>query len=277
MVYYNQDQKRFVYFYYKIKYKDDERVCEDYVNNISEYQRMVENTPTLSNFEYEVIKSNKEQDERLQVLNSLKNIEPLLGFTKLMGDFVQFGYVDKNYPEPLKSIRDKYEETTKAYLVSEYKKLLSKYKTEKEQSECNFNGSVIATDMESQSKITGTFISLQSGLLNSVNFKAKSGWITLNKDEFTRMVSIVALHVQTCFNAEEHCYNEIKNMSVDQLLDLDPEFRVDNISSETVNKLLEYYNATYTTMFLQAQAKAKQVIDTGISTGTKGSGTTKSK
>ena len=64
-------------------------------------------------------------------------------------------------------------------------------------------GALILTDRESQAQITGAFVTLQQGFVESVDFKAAGGtWVSLTLDDITPIAQAVAQHVQECFTME---------------------------------------------------------------------------
>lgn len=64
-------------------------------------------------------------------------------------------------------------------------------------------GITIATDRQTQSIITGAFISMSQGLLASVDWKAENGtWVKLNLTQLTPIAQAVVGHVQGCFTKE---------------------------------------------------------------------------
>jgi hypothetical protein len=66
------------------------------------------------------------------------------------------------------------------------------------------NGARIKTDRESQAIITGAFLSLSQGLIQSVDWKAGNGqWVQLGLPEMTAIAQVVSAHVQGCFSLEK--------------------------------------------------------------------------
>lgn len=64
-------------------------------------------------------------------------------------------------------------------------------------------GSVtIATDRESQAMMTGAYISLKQGLMQSVNWKGDDGWVTATLTEIEPIAQAVGQHIQACFTKE---------------------------------------------------------------------------
>lgn len=63
-------------------------------------------------------------------------------------------------------------------------------------------GAVVATAIEDQNRITSVIVNAERAGLQSVDFKATSGWVTLTLAELVAIASLVAQHVQRCYSAE---------------------------------------------------------------------------
>lgn len=71
-------------------------------------------------------------------------------------------------------------------------------------------GQKILTDRESQALISGACIKAMMRSPDVVfDFKAASGWITLNADQILAIGDAVAQHVQDCFTQRRLQYEEI--------------------------------------------------------------------
>lgn len=67
------------------------------------------------------------------------------------------------------------------------------------------DGIKVATSIDDQNRITTVVANARMAGLESVKFKAASGWITLSVAELEGVAAAVARHVQACFAAEcEH-------------------------------------------------------------------------
>lgn len=64
-------------------------------------------------------------------------------------------------------------------------------------------GQTIGTTREAQAQISSALMSLQGGLITSVDWKLGGEWVTLTLDQFAPMAAAVANHVQRCFAAEK--------------------------------------------------------------------------
>jgi len=63
-------------------------------------------------------------------------------------------------------------------------------------------GAEIKTDLESQAKIAGALQSMESGFVDSIEWKAANGWLTITLDQLKGIARAVAQHVQACYARE---------------------------------------------------------------------------
>ena len=245
------------FYYNKITFEDETGPKEVYTDNVSEYQIMAEKfSNRIKNMQVFTVEPTQEQIDRLAIVNKQANGQDVEGWSKQINTFVEHGYLDHTCPEFLKSQISKFRETSKAYLVKKLKAILSLHKTEKEQGGCVFQNSLIKTDSDSQAKITGTLIMMQSGAIPTVDFKAANGWLTLNAEQFKQLALAVATHAQVCFKAESIVIGELESKTLDDLVALDPDYRdpcvKDNGSGN--HKLIDLYEATYKSLLASAIA-----------------------
>lgn len=71
------------------------------------------------------------------------------------------------------------------------------------------NGIKLATDTSDQNRITTVIANAQLAGVETVSFKAESGWVTLTIAEVQGIAAAIALHVQNCFNIEMQQHAEI--------------------------------------------------------------------
>lgn len=64
------------------------------------------------------------------------------------------------------------------------------------------NGITVGTGTEDQNRITTVIANAQLAGVTTVDFKAQSGWVTLQLTEVHALAAAIALHVQACFSAE---------------------------------------------------------------------------
>lgn len=74
-------------------------------------------------------------------------------------------------------------------------------------------GVTIATDREGQSMLTGAYVSLKQGLMQSVNWKGDDGWVTATLTEIEPIAQAVGLHVQQCFTKESQLSAQVNAAS----------------------------------------------------------------
>lgn len=60
----------------------------------------------------------------------------------------------------------------------------------------------VSTGIDDQNRITSVIANARLAGLESVSFKAASGWVTLTLTELEGVAAAIAMHVQQCFNAE---------------------------------------------------------------------------
>jgi hypothetical protein len=73
------------------------------------------------------------------------------------------------------------------------------------------DGMSILTTREAQAQITSTTLALSLGTVEPpVRWKAESGWVSLGRDEIGFVAAAVALHVKTCFAAEEEVQSRLE-------------------------------------------------------------------
>lgn len=63
-------------------------------------------------------------------------------------------------------------------------------------------GVSIATGIDDQNRITSVIANARLAALETVSFKAASGWVTLTLAELESVAAAIAMHVQQCFSAE---------------------------------------------------------------------------
>lgn len=243
----------------KITFIDNGEEKEVYTDNPSIYEIMFNTDKTRFLLVYqEVVKPTEDQVKRLKILNDNSKGQEVEGFGEQINLFVQYGYVDSTCPVYLDKYRSEYKESSKNYLLSKYKKLLSAYKSNKEQDGCLFMDQMVKTDEASQAKITGTLVMMNTGALDTIDFKTATGWLTLNKEAFTKLALTVASHVQVCFSTENSVMNTLKDKSLEELIKLNPTTTQsladrDKAPGKTIYDL---YEETYTS-FLTAAQKAQ--------------------
>lgn len=95
------------------------------------------------------------------------------------------------------------------------------------------SGVRVATGIDDQNRITSVIANARLANLDTVSFKAASGWVTLTLAELEGVAAAIAMHVQACFNAER-AHHE----AIDALADLHAE------DPEALQQALEAYVIT---------------------------------
>jgi hypothetical protein len=86
-------------------------------------------------------------------------------------------------------------------------------------------GLVVAADTESIAKIESAHSAFQDGLISSVDFKARSGWVTV--PDATMMAAVrqaVVLHVQQGYSLEKQAADAIAAGTATTMADIDAIF-----------------------------------------------------
>lgn len=243
----------------KVTFLDDgvERVV--YTDSPSQYQVMAnEFKERITNMVTENFTPTEEMVERLNILNQQGMNKNMEGYGQQLNLFVEFGYLGSDAPEYMQRLINKYSASSKAYLISKYKKLLSAYKTEKEVGGCKFQDHNIKTDAESQAKITSTLMMLNTGVINNVDFKTADGFINLDTANFTKMAVTVAMHVQCCFKAEAVTIENLEKMTLLDLETYNPDKSMIGTKQEQeeakLNNIYNLYDVAYTDLVKKALA-----------------------
>ncbi|WP_171955575.1 DUF4376 domain-containing protein [Stenotrophomonas maltophilia] len=77
----------------------------------------------------------------------------------------------------------------------------------------------IATAVEDQNRINSVLSAADLGCIESVDFKAESGWISVPVGELREIAVQVALHVQRCFSAEMMHHRSIAELGTLEEID----------------------------------------------------------
>ena len=230
-----------------------------YTDSPSMYETMgLEYKDRITNMKVETFIPSEEQVERLKLVNKLAKGYNVEGFGDVINRYVEHGYLDESCPEYLltESRKTKTKAASKEYLIKVIKKRLSSLKTDKEKAGCMFMDCLIQTDPESQAKITGTLMMMNTGLIPSVDFKTKNGFINLDATQFQTMAVVVATHVQICFKAESIVIGQLDSKPIDELAELSGVIRTTQTpgskQQENVDKLEQLYNNTYDILMKKA-------------------------
>lgn len=85
-------------------------------------------------------------------------------------------------------------------------------------------GVVVGTTLEDQNRITSVVANARLAGVESVDFKADSGWTTLSVDEVEGVAAVISLHVQGCFSWARSMFDAIDalNLSLESVGDTLP-------------------------------------------------------
>lgn len=75
------------------------------------------------------------------------------------------------------------------------------------------SGVQVATGIDDQNRITSVISNASLSGLETVSFKATSGWATLTISELEGIAAAIALHVQQCFSAERTHHETIDELA----------------------------------------------------------------
>ena len=70
-------------------------------------------------------------------------------------------------------------------------------------------GISVGTTIDDQNRITSVIANAQLAGVESMDFKAQSGWVTLSLDQVRGIAAAVALHVHACYSAERQHHEAI--------------------------------------------------------------------
>ena len=84
-------------------------------------------------------------------------------------------------------------------------------------------GVQVGTATDDQNRITSVIANAQAAGVETVDFKASSGWVTLTVAQVQAIAAAIALHVQACFTAERAHHEAIATAADDELRGYDIE------------------------------------------------------
>jgi hypothetical protein len=83
------------------------------------------------------------------------------------------------------------------------------------------NGVKVKTDTDDQDRITATVTAMEAVGMESVDFKADTGWVTLTLSDIQSIRAVIAYHVQACFSAERAHHEAIDALPESELVGYD--------------------------------------------------------
>lgn len=106
-------------------------------------------------------------------------------------------------------------------------KKLSNLRRKVESGGVNYNGIILKTDEGSIAKITSTVMALQSGMMQSIDWKGHNGWITgVGYEQMIGIATTVSMHIEKSFSTENKIASKIEAMTESELdtFDLESEW-----------------------------------------------------
>ena len=82
-------------------------------------------------------------------------------------------------------------------------------------------GISVGTTIDDQNRVTSVIANAQLAGVESMDFKAESGWVTLSLDQVRGIAAAVALHVHACYAAERAHHDAIAAASDAELMAYD--------------------------------------------------------
>lgn len=76
----------------------------------------------------------------------------------------------------------------------------------------SIGGVQVGTNLDDQNRLSGVLSAIQLGGLESVDFKAQSGWVQLTAAELQGIALAISAHVQACFTAERAHHEAIEQL-----------------------------------------------------------------
>ncbi|WP_223484752.1 DUF4376 domain-containing protein [Stenotrophomonas indicatrix] len=113
---------------------------------------------------------------------------------------------DGNTPLPLVQVKSLGE--LKADLVA----AATAERWERETGGIVIGGVQVGTGLDDQNRLSGVLSAIQLGGLESVDFKAQSGWVQLTAPELQGIALAISAHVQACFTAERAHHEAIEQL-----------------------------------------------------------------
>lgn len=79
------------------------------------------------------------------------------------------------------------------------------------------SGVRVDTSTEDQNRITSVIANAELAGVDTVDFKAASGWVALTLEDLKQIAAAIARHVQACFSAERAHHEAIANLDDEDL------------------------------------------------------------
>lgn len=212
MLKFSQNQDKLEFCMSKIEYTENGIVHTLYTDNPSLYQRLINQDPAKSNYTLASLIPTEEQQARLEVLNKLD----IYNHPQYINDFqlfVETGAIvsDQNFFD---EIRATYRKEGQEYVNNKIKDVVKSIRKSVLDQGYEYEGNLIELDKESQSSINNILTLLNNKVITKTNYKTGTGFITLDKDQFTKLANVVNKYVQACYTAEEALVDEISKLDI---------------------------------------------------------------
>lgn len=110
-------------------------------------------------------------------------------------------------PEPTGGVR------TLDAIKSELKAAATAYRWERETGGIEIGGVTVGTGLDDQNRLSGVLAAIALGGLETVDFKAASGWTQLTAAQLQGIAMAISQHVQACFTAERAHHEAIDQLA----------------------------------------------------------------
>jgi len=113
---------------------------------------------------------------------------------------------DGNTPLPVTPVR------TLAEVKADLLAAVTAERWNRETGGITIGGVQVGTNLDDQNRLSGVLSAIQLGGLESVDFKAQSGWVELTAPELQGIALAISEHVQSCFSAERDHHEAIEQL-----------------------------------------------------------------
>lgn len=205
MIYFDDQTNQYKFYDLIAKYEAYGHPQEIYTNDTKRFERMVaKHSTNFKNLEFLKPIISTEQELRLQEVNNLPNLE-----TNQNGEYqeyVEFHYINPETEDPFLQSKLNTDEAQLGEIrrAAKQKKLvLAQYRYERETAGVTLpDGSIIDTDRQSQAMLANAYNVLSQPFITTVDWKNRTGWVTIDFATVKPIYEICAKHVQKCFTAE---------------------------------------------------------------------------
>lgn len=238
----------------KVEFQENGENMVVYTDSPSLYMDMCKNDKVR--FSSPVMSENiltPEQDQRLNEILSLQIPEDKLELhLSEATDYVRDGYFRPEPRELLVEFAKTKEEQSKEWFRKRHLADLAAIRWKKEVAGAPYGEFIVASDEASISKITGTIVSFQAGVLTTTDFKFTNGWKTVDAAEMSKIAGTVSSYVALCFKAENIVKEKLMNMSLQELCPDTYKYTEDDDQKLDLEKLYEEaFTAEYSNFLKQ--------------------------